>query len=127
MSNMLFNKIICFDKHCSNEGCDLVCIDNNDNFWLIEIKSCKISYSDADDAIEQLNYTEQWVKQNWNKIHDRKHRQIVKVFLHDKRKKGCKLIKQASNLFKKHKEIKRPNINNGIWRFIVAYYYENCT
>jgi len=127
MNDKLFSKIICFDKDYSNEGCDIVCVDDN-IFWLVEIKSCNISYDDADDAVKQLNYTEQWVEQNWEKIHSQRPKCVIKVFLHDKRKKrkrGCRLSGQAKNHFK-DKRIYRPDPQSSVWKSIMNHYYRNC-
>ena len=99
----------------------------NDVIYLIEMKSCNISLSDANKALCQLNFTENWLRTNgipgWNiQIQNSK---FVKVFLHDKRGGHCRIYMQAHILFKKEK-ILRPNITNPKWKRILNFAKTKC-
>jgi len=71
------------------KGCDLAIIEG-DLIFLIEIKECNISISDAEKAIEQLEYSAKRLK-------ERRNIKLQKILLHYDIK-GCKMTIQALSL-----------------------------
>ena len=86
--------------------------------YLIEVKSCNISYADANDAIEQLDFTEDWIKKHKIDGLPAGNPEIVKVFLHDKKDGRCGMY--ASTLIKS-KKILRPNVNDPQWKQVLNF------
>ncbi|HDD57200.1 MAG TPA: hypothetical protein ENF43_01630 [Thermoplasmatales archaeon] len=84
-----------FERNYSDQGCDVICFEKN-LIYILEIKQCTFNTSDANKAVKQLEYTEQWIKENHEslKMDNISKVKIAKVFIHDKRS-GCKTIRQA--------------------------------
>jgi len=86
-------RIICPEKEFG-KGCDIVVIENS-RVSLIEVKSCKLSIHKASEALEQLDATEELLRQKLSSeginVNDLR---FIKIYLQDKRK-GCKVFTQS--------------------------------
>jgi len=112
-------RLIKFDGKYSDEGCDIIKLEGN-MIYLVEVKSCNISPHDAGVAIKQLDFTEKWLHQNYQKLNCRlrKHTMVVKVFLHDKKGGHCGMY---GHMRFKQKHILRPSIADSQWKQVLAF------
>lgn len=115
-----------FEGQCSNQGCDIVCVKSRLTY-LVEIKTCNISASDAAHSIDQLNYTENWLRQNTaiaGQLGIKTFSFFVKVFLHNK-KQNCGMYGNIIFKQKKNEGILRPNAKLPEWAQVVNFARQN--
>jgi len=89
-----------FDK-LAGKGCDVVCIRivrDTAIVYLAEIKSCNFSIKDANKVVEQISFTEKYIKDNKNyfELENARKLKFVKIFIHES-KRSCSIDSRAKN------------------------------